>query len=111
MVRWQRPKTLASAGQSDEVFINGVNTASAERVVAKKNPVTGEIELKEEQVPLLPDDDDQVDEVDDSSDPAAAYTKTSIHSLHPKMKYANENWHWSGLKLIYCIAFKTASYF
>jgi hypothetical protein len=66
----------------------------AERVVALKNPTTGEIELKEEKMLVNvqgqgDDDEEAADEVDDSKsdDPLAAYTKTSKPSPHFSLSF------------------------
>ena len=102
MVRWQKTSRASVSGsaaapvddgEASDVAINGVSSASspssadesgiAERVVAVKNPSTGEIELKEEKmlvnVQAGDEEEEPADEVDDSksNDPSAAYTKTS----------------------------------
>ena len=102
MVRWQKTSRASVSGsaaapvddgEASDVAINGVSSASspssadesgiAERVVAVKNPSTGEIELKEEKmlvnVQAGDEEEEPADEVDDSKsgDPSAAYTKTS----------------------------------
>ncbi|OQV24785.1 SPARC protein [Hypsibius exemplaris] len=92
-----RKTTKASVdGEEDtDIAINGVPNGNseagiAERVVAVKNPATGEIELKEEKMLVnvqtgQADDEEAADEIDDSKndDPSAAYTKINPCASSP----------------------------